>query len=169
MKEALLSLLCLFVHSIPLSAQSEEKQLLLEIRHSLPFTFSNDSACSALLKKFKGVKTTDPLLSGYIGGLYIARSKHAPLASKISAFKTGTSMLETAINEKTNNLELLFLRLTIQLNLPGFLNYNDNIESDKKFVFNNYKSAPPFLKNRIVDFIKTSGHFSESEKTLILE
>lgn len=152
-----------------LFSQSSDNQLLSTIRNDLPSAFESDSVCSALLNKYKSVSTSDPLLSGYIGGLYFARSKHAPLTSKISALKTGTEKLETAIEKKPNNVELLFLRLTIQLNLPRFLGYNDDIESDKLFVLDNYKSAPPILKSRIINFIKTSGHFNESEISKVEE
>jgi hypothetical protein len=59
--------------------------------------------------------------------------------------------------------------LSIQLNLPGFLGYDDNIETDKPFVLNNYKSAPPVLKARIINFVKTSGFFSEAEQRKVSE
>jgi hypothetical protein len=160
----------LFIFNISFSSgQNDEKQLLSDIRKHLPEAFNDKDACNEMLRKYRPVETSDPVLNGYIGGLYIAHSKHAPLTGKISALKTGTSMLENSIKQKPNNIELLFLRLTIQLNLPTFLGYNDNIDSDRKFVLANYKSAPPLLKNRIINFISTSGHFSEAEISSTIE
>lgn len=162
-----INLLILIVFSIPVFAQSNEVELLSNIRTHLPEAFENDAACSALLKEANGVLSTEPLLNGYIGGLYIARSRHAPLLDKRNALKKGTEMLEKAIRDKPNNIELLFLRLSIQLNLPGFLGYDDDIEKDKSFVLKNYKQAPPVLKSRIINFIKTSGFFTEEEQARV--
>lgn len=159
----LYSVLALLLIGAPSVAQDDQKQLLSYIRDQLPTAFKDDKSCSAMLEKYRKVKPQDPVLKGYIGGLYIARSKHAPLLDKREALKTGTTMLEQAISEKPDNIELIFLRLSIQLNLPGFLGYNDNIDTDRKFVIKNYVSAPPVLKSRIVNFVKTSGHFTEDE------
>jgi hypothetical protein len=151
-----------------LFAQEDEKLLLQEIREHLPSAFRDEKACDNLYKKFGKVKTEDPLLSGYIGGLYIARSRHVALVDKPSSLRTGTAMLEKAITDKPNNIELLFLRLTIQINLPGFLGYNDNIESDKKFVIDNYRSAPPVLRQRIIRFFQGNDAFTTEEKAKVI-
>lgn len=165
----LIALLSLFLSTGKLPAQYANPQLLSEIREKLPEAFKHDEVCNLLMEEIKNVKDPEPVLKGYIGGVYIARSKHAPLLDKRSALKTGTTMLEEAIKEKPGNIELLFLRLSIQLNLPGFLGYDDNIETDKPFVLNNYKSAPPVLKTRIINFVKTSGFFSEAEQRKVSE
>ncbi len=80
---------------------------------------------------------------------------------------TGTQILEEAIKEKPNTLELIFLRMTIQTHLPSFLGYTDNIESDKKFILENYSSAMPILKARVIKFIKKSDSFTDEEKALV--
>ena len=157
----------ILIGSQNLFAQANNAELLTSIREQLPEAFKKDEVCSALMKEVINVKSPDPLLKGYMGGVYIARSKHAPLLDKRSALKTGTTLLEQAITEKPNNIELLFLRLSIQLNLPGFLGYNDNIDDDKAFVLQNYRKAPTVLKARIINFINTSGYFTESEKQMV--
>ena len=42
-----------------------------------------------------------------------------------------------------------------------------NIDSDKKFVLANYKSAPPVMRERISKFIKDSEYFTPEEKASI--
>jgi hypothetical protein len=149
-------------------AQADEKALLADMRDQLQYAFKDEKICNSLYRKFKDIKTNDPLLSGYIGGMYIARSRHVALIDKPSNFRTGRDMLEEAIKQKPGDIELIFLRMTVQTNLPSFLGYNDNIESDKIFVLNNYRTAPPKLRTRMVDFIKNSDAFSESEKAMII-
>jgi len=149
-------------------AQQNNATLLTEARTCLPKAFENEEECIGLCAKLSKVKNPEPILKGYVGASNIARARHAPLFDKRSYLKIGTQILEEAIKEKPNNTELLFLRLTIQINLPSFLGYNDNIDSDKKFVLANYLSAPPLLRARISKFIKDSDYFTPAEKASIL-
>ncbi len=148
-------------------AQQTSVSLLAEARNDLPKAFENEQECIGLCNKLSKVKNPDPLLKGYVGASNIARARHAALFDKRGYLKTGSELLEEAIKEKPNNIELLFLRMTIQINLPSFLGYNENIDSDKKFVLTNYLIAPPNLKQRISNFIKDSDYFTPEEKASI--
>lgn len=148
-------------------AQQNPSPLLVEARKDLPKAFDNEKDCIELYNKLVRVKNPEPVLKGYVGAVNIARSRHAPLLDKREFLKEGIRQLEAAIKEKPGNTELLFLRLTIQLNLPSFLGYNDNIDADKKFVMDNYTIAPPHLKERIANFIKESDYFTAEEKARI--
>jgi hypothetical protein len=54
--------------------------------------------------------------------------------SKLSYFKKGKLMLESAIKADQTNVELRFLRYTIQTNVPGFLNYSSDKNLDRTFI-----------------------------------
>jgi hypothetical protein len=149
------------------AAQQNPSPLLVEARNELPKAFENEKECIGLCNKLSQVKNPEPLLKGYVGAASIARARHASLFDKRGYLKTGTEILEEAIKEKPNSTELLFLRLTIQINLPSFLGYNDNIDADKNFVLANYSLAPPTLKTRISNFIKDSDSFTDEEKARI--
>jgi hypothetical protein len=43
-------------------------------------------------------------------------------------------MLESAIKADQTNVELRFLRYTIQTNVPGFLNYSSDKNLDRTFI-----------------------------------
>ncbi len=148
-------------------AQQNPASLLAEARIELPKAFENEQECKGLCNKLSKVKNPEPILKGYVGASNIAMARHAALFDKRSYLKTGAELLEQAIKEKPNNIELLFLRMTIQINLPSFLSYNENIDSDKKFVLKNYFTAPPTLKQRISNFIKDSDYFTPEEKASI--
>lgn len=77
----------------------------------------------------------NPLFFGYRGGATMIMAKHVfnPF-SKLSYFKKGKNILESAIQADKNNVELLFLRYTIQTSVPSFLNYSNNKEKDKLFL-----------------------------------
>jgi len=78
-----------------------------------------------------------PLLvkQGYLAAAEMASAKYkfSPL-SKLELFNSGKKKLENAIAADSNNLEIRYLRLTIQHNAPSFLGYNKNITSDKLFL-----------------------------------
>lgn len=156
--------LAIFVSQI--QAQ-EASPLLTEVRQKMPKAFEDEKECQALYDKLSKVNDPEPILKGYIGGVNIAMSKHASLVDKPGYLRKGTAMLDEAIKEKPNTLELLFLRLTIQINLPSFLGYNDNKEDDKKFVLTHHASAPPDLRNRIAGFIQKSDYFTSEEKAMV--
>lgn len=69
------------------------------------------------------------------------QAKHAfnPI-SKWNLFKDGKKILESAIASDPNNIELRYLRLTIQSNVPSFLGYSGKIETDKAFLLSKLNS-----------------------------
>jgi len=80
-------------------------------------------------------ENNNPLLLGYRGASTMVMAKYVfnPF-SKYSYFKKGKNILESAIKADNSNIELRFLRYTIQTNVPGFLNYSSNKKSDKLFL-----------------------------------
>ena len=58
------------------------------------------------------------------------------------------------INADYNNIELRFLRLTIQDNVPAFLGYNQNIKEDKDFLYNQLNNiTDKDLRKRIISYL----------------
>ena len=98
----------------------------------------------------KKIKTSNPEIEGYKCVLWFLKAKeyYNPY-KKYEAFSEGKKQLELLITKNPNSIELRFLRLTIQDNLPSFLGYDDNITEDNKFIKKNIKS----LKNDL-DLIK---------------
>lgn len=118
------------------SLNMKNKDLLIEVRSKISQSFEDEAVCNELYDKFsKANLTGDFLLIGYKGALEMAKAKHYinPF-KKLSHFKTGRDILEEAIKQDVNNIELRFLRLTIQVNVPGFLGYHNELLADKTFI-----------------------------------
>ncbi len=80
-------------------------------------------------------------------------------------FKEGVSLLESAIKVEPSNIEIRYIRLSVQENSPKFLGYHKNIEEDKQFILKNYKSiSSAELKEFIKDFVMKSENFNKTEK-----
>jgi hypothetical protein len=93
---------------------------------------------------------------GYKGAAKIIMAKYAfnPY-TKWNLFNEGKDILESAIASDVNNVELTYLRLTIQMNAPNFLGYKSNIDSDKKFLKENInglndKELQSIIKNYLL-------------------
>jgi len=157
----------LLLYSNGYCQNSSDKTDIDNLRLNITDAFINEKTSKRLMDKFKSATDTSNLFKGYLGGVYISWSKHAPFYDKMSSFNKGSKLLDNAIIKDPENVELLFLRLTIQHNAPSMLGYTKNISEDKRTVLKNYRQAPPVIVNRIKDYVVTSDKFSPEEKKLI--
>ena len=75
---------------------------------------------------------------------------------KLSLFKQGHTLLEKALETDSNNAEFRFLRLMIQENAPGMLNYNDDIQTDSALIQSQFKKMSPELQENVIDYSRRS-------------
>jgi hypothetical protein len=136
---ALLALILLW--SINTKAQED---LLLKVRMNIGEVFKTEAVCLEMFAAFEKTDiSSNNLLLGYKGAVELGMARHDPnVFKKMSYFNEGKGNLEASIENDPNNIELRFLRLTIQTHLPTFLGYSGDKESDKKFVLDNLDAAP---------------------------
>ncbi|RZL34767.1 MAG: hypothetical protein EOO96_08695 [Pedobacter sp.] len=118
---------------------------------------------SALLAKVND--NSDAILIGYRGATEMMEAKYAfnPV-TKLSRFNKGKNYLEKAIKKEPKQVELRFIRFSIQTNLPSFLGYNDHIKIDKDALINSVvKIEDKQLKNNIIDYLIISKHCNQEE------
>lgn len=99
-------------------------------------SMSSERICKALITQLGPYnEKNNPLLMGYRAGATMLMAKHSlnPF-NKLSYFKKGKTMLEKAIQAENNNVELRFLRYTIQTNVPSFLGYSSELIKDRSFL-----------------------------------
>lgn len=134
-----------------------QNDLLRDLRLNIGDVFAKDSVCQLFEKRLKNVDVTGkPVLQGYKGAVLMAKGRHAfsPL-SKLSYFNEGKGMLEKSIAADQDNVELRFLRLTIQVNVPAILGYSSNKAEDLSFVQQTIpKLKDEELRDRMTKFIK---------------
>ena len=141
-----------------------------EVRNNYKEAITSEEKVNSFNEYLKDVtKKDDKRLVAYKGAAIalIARyEKGAKLKSSI--FKNGIEWVEFAIEKEPLNIEVKFVRLSIQQNTPKFLGYNKDIESDKNFILTNFntiksKEFKKYLRGYILD----SDNFSEEEKSRI--
>lgn len=138
-----------------------------EVKQLFQASAKSKTAADQLLKLLAEVtESSSPLLIGYKGAAEMMQAKYAwsPI-SKVKRFNNGKRLIETAVKKAPDHLEIRFLRLAIQTNLPAFLNYNDEIQNDKKFVLTHLKTTKDkTLKQNIVKYLSTSKYCTAEEK-----
>lgn len=93
----------------------------------------NEKAATAFLDKLERVSPKSPLIIGYMAATETLLAKHAFLpTSKYSWCKKGMNRFKEAVAADPNNLEIRFLRIAVEANLPGFLNMSGDVPADKQ-------------------------------------
>lgn len=92
------------------------------------------SLCDSMIKDLQQADH-DTVLFAYLGGLETVWAKHIinPI-SKLKTFNKGKRKIELAIQKEPENVEIRFIRLSVQKNAPSFLGYNKNIKEDLVFI-----------------------------------
>lgn len=78
------------------------------------------------------------------------------LREKLNLFIVGHKKLEEAIKADPLNTEFRFLRLIIQENAPGILNYNEELEQDSIHIKKGFSSLPAPIQKVILDYSRKS-------------
>ena len=129
---------------------------IIELRELYYSSTDSKTNTDILVEYLKHITlNSSPIYKGYKSMSFFLISKHSlnPI-DKLSFFKQGVKWLESSIENNYYNIELRFLRLSVQNNLPLFLNYNNNIEDDIDYLVSNYKKIiDEDLKKRISNYL----------------
>jgi len=142
---------------------------LIEMRNLFPIIGKKEIAAESLKAiSTKTQATSKSIKLAYYSAAHMASAKYKinPY-SKYKAFVTGRDLLESSIAGDSTNIETRFIRFIIQNHAPGFLGYNKNIETDKKFIFKNLSAVQKNdidLYSRIYAFLVTTTKISELDK-----
>jgi hypothetical protein len=95
---------------------------------------------------------------GYEGALLMRKAGLVPKPKdRLKYFKEGRIKFDGAIMADADNGEYHFLRLTIQEHAPNAVKYKGDLEKDKQFIVQHFKSMPATVQKAIVEYSKNSG------------
>ena len=111
---------------------------LEELRANYHKAVQDKVLCKKMINELEKSKTKSATYLAYLGGFQGIWASHVfnPI-KKIQSFKEGKKNIEDAINKDSENIEIRFIRLSIQKNAPSFLGYNNDIEEDRNFIIKN--------------------------------
>lgn len=110
------------------------------IRNNYEKAVYSETLCRALIEELS-VSESKPIYIAYLGAFQSIWATHTSNPfNKLNTFNKGKSNIEQAVKAEPNNVEIRFIRYSIQIKTPLLLNYNGNTVEDKKFIKENLKT-----------------------------
>ena len=133
--------------------------VLDDIRKEYPKAMEDKSICLKWFDLFEKQNSfSEPLLEAYKGGIYMGMAKFAVVAKKVTFVNKGKAFIEAAILRDKKNVEIRFIRFSVQTKLPPALGYNKNKTEDRNFISNNIASIKnEAFRNEILKYLKTNS------------
>jgi len=114
-------------------------------------------------------KSDSKALVAYKGAVSTLMSKFAMTTSERKVFfKEGATLIEFAVSENPESIEIRCIRLGVQENAPKVVKYRKSKTEDKQFILDHYNEiSSGKIKEYIKEFVMQSKSFSEEEKKMI--
>lgn len=111
------------------------------VRQNYKLATQDKKTCKNILQKLENQSNTGTALA-YYGALQSVWAKHAtnPI-EKLSTFRKGKKNIDAAVQQKPDNIEIRFLRYSVQKESPSFLGYKSNMDDDRRFLQRNLQNA----------------------------
>ncbi len=161
-----------FLISIALS-NAVFAQSLEEVRESFHQAVLDPDQSRAFHDFLKDTQPSTPTLKAYKAAseAMLARVVWNPF-TKLSQVMKYSDLIETAIHEDVENIEIRFLRLSIEYNLPKFLGMSKNLEEDRDVIVNNLSNVnamdvDPSFCRYIIYFLNDTGLCTDDEIVLM--
>ncbi|RYU90182.1 hypothetical protein EWM62_11630 [Mucilaginibacter terrigena] len=139
------------------------------IRKLLVSAINSGKVTDSLYNKLGSIKNPSGLVSGYLGTLQALKAKHSwnPYF-KIKHLNDAEKTFKNAVTRDPHNIEIRFMRFSVEHNVPGFLGYTKNLVVDRHEIIRqidkkHYASADEPLVRTIVTFLLDSKRCTPAE------
>jgi hypothetical protein len=122
--------LVLLILAVPLALLSGD---LPDIRKEYYVAVNDEKAAEKFYAKLKNAKSADPVIMAYYGSAQAIRARHANNPyNKLAYLRSGMKTLNEAVAKSPENLEIRYLRFSLQHYVPSFLGYSKHLDADRK-------------------------------------
>ncbi|QHS54236.1 hypothetical protein GWR56_01225 [Mucilaginibacter sp. 14171R-50] len=140
------------------------------IRKLLVNAINNGKVTDSLYRKLTAIKNPTALINGYIGTLQALKAKHTwnPYY-KLKYLSDAEKTFAKAVFGDPHNIEIRFMRFSVEHNVPGFLGYTKNLVADREEIIKQLdrkhsSPADETLVKTIVTFLLDSKRCSPAEQ-----
>ncbi|MBW4891783.1 hypothetical protein KXQ82_18805 [Mucilaginibacter sp. HMF5004] len=114
------------------SAKADEAPELKQLRQKLLQAINSSKTTDSLYTVLNKIQVKPPVIMGYVGILESLKGKHAwnPY-SKIKYLNSGQRIMQQAITADPHNIEIRYLRFSVEYHLPAFLGMAKHIAEDR--------------------------------------
>lgn len=143
------------------SAQLTQKEIEV-LKTDMVKAVDDSKLTNSLFTKLNKLPNKTPLVIGYTGTLEALKAKHSwnPY-NKIKYVSRSLKTLQNAINLDGENMEIRFMRFSIEHFTPSFLGFSKDLDIDRKEIIKHYQNknfasaSEEFIKNVAKFMIET--------------
>jgi hypothetical protein len=176
MKTLFLSLLLLLGSTdFSFALISTQKTDIAEIRKHMIRAINSSKVTDSLYTNLNGISKKTPLITAYLGALQALKAKNSwnPY-NKVKFLTLSDKTVEQAVNSSPNDLEIRFVRFSIQTNLPKFLGLSKDLPADKDLIIHQIKQKHYGLADKVfvqnmIKFLVDSKQCSPKEIAVLHE
>lgn len=112
-----------------------------DFKKSMLLAIEDDKITDSLLLRVDKISNKSAIMIGYKGTLEALKAKHAwnPY-NKIKYVSKSLKTMQQAINADSQNMEIRFMRFSIEHYTPSFLGFSKNLEEDRKEIAKHYQN-----------------------------
>ena len=139
------------------------------LRKQLMMAINSSHTTDSLYTDLDHLNNKTPLIVAYMGALDALKAKHSwnPY-SKIKSLSQASQLMQKAIDNDPHNIEIRFMRFSVQHNVPAWLGYSKNLDADRDEILQqlglkNYGTADVELTHSIIRFSIDSKRCSSSQ------
>ncbi len=145
-----------------------------QLRQEFNLAIEDSKKASNLYEELLQLKpASNTLQYAYLGATEALLAKHSfnPF-SKLSYVNNALAKLNKAVALSDNNIEIRYMRFSVEANMPAYLGYSKHVVDDKNMLIQGLKSALISKDNSemytvFANGIMTSNHCSKDEKILL--
>ena len=126
------------------------------IRNCYSSAVTNKSICSLMIKQLEN-DTENNISLAYLGVFQTiwANHVHNPF-TKLHTFNKGKANINKAVTLEPSNVEIIYIRHSVQKNSPAFLGYKENLKDDRISLLQKVNSiTSPTLKKMVINLLNS--------------
>jgi len=173
MKGRLAGLLCVMFGVMLLSFAEANVPAPKVVRKQLLLALDNRKLTDSLDRVFTAAPNKSPLNVCYLGVIQALKAKHAwnPYY-KVKYLNDAEKTLQTAVSREPDNMEIRFMRFSIEHNVPGFLGYTTHLTADREEIIKQlerryYSTADQDVVITIIKFLIESKRCTPHENDFL--
>lgn len=124
---------CLLLYFFGLSDLAAQN--LAQLKKAMVLAVEDDAITDSLYKELSALNSNDPLIWAYIATLDGLKAKHSwnPY-NKLKFVSRSQKLIAKAVEAKPDDLEIRFMRFSLQHYTPEFLGFSKNLEEDRQAI-----------------------------------
>lgn len=127
---------------------------LNEVRSSYSKAVLDKKLCEKMIEELELSKQKSAIALAYLGAYQTIWANHVfNPSSKLQTFNKGKKNIELAVKNAPDNIEIRYIRFSVQKNAPAFLGYNNHLKEDKDFLVKNKKNINSDLLQKNIEIL----------------